>query len=193
MKLRETFAASNIAEDLRHIAGTEQKMTKSAYTKVTIGAVAVGVPAGVLAVFFPLEALLATLILLVAVLAAIPAYFLWKKHKQKTVSMDDYEIIEDTLSHKEEEVHKETYRSAYRRRAILRRTVTVTVYFLHFENGKSLQIPRLNFTWSEEQSMSDASLYNEAHRGDGFYLVVHKESGKIAAAYPKSRFVYQER
>ena len=70
---------------------------------------------------------------------------------------------------------------------------TVTIYRLHFENGKSLQIPRLNFTWSEEQSISDAALYNEAHRGDGFYLAVHKETGKIAMAYPKSRFVYQER
>ena len=69
---------------------------------------------------------------------------------------------------------------------------TVTIYRLHFENGKSLQIPRLNFTWSEEQSMSDASLYNEAHRGDGFYLAVHKETGKIAMAYPKNRFRYIE-
>lgn len=192
MRFKETFTKSNITEDLRHTVGTEQKMTKSTYTKVTIGAVAVGVPAGILAVFFPREALLVTLILLVAVLAAIPVGFLWKKHKQKTVSMDDYEIIEDTLSHKEEETHKETRPSRFRRGVAFRRTVTVTIYLLHFENSKSLQIPRLNFVWSEEQSMSDASLYSEAHRGDGFYLVVHKETGKLAAVYPKSRFLYRE-
>ena len=189
MRFKETFTKSDVTQDLRRLAGASKKTDKSTYTKITVCAVAVGIPAGILAVLFPWEAALALLGMTALLILAIPAYFLWKKHKQKTVSMDDYEVMEDTLSHKEEEEHKETRKP----QRYCRRTFTVVVYRLHFESGKSLQIPGNNFSWSEEQSMSDASLYNESHRGDGFYLVVHKESGKIAAVYPKSRFIYQER
>ena len=194
MRFKETFTKSDVTRDLRRLAGASKKTDKSTYTKITVCAVAVGIPAGILAVLFPWEAALALLGMTALLILAIPAYFLWKKHKQKTVSMDDYEVMEDTLSHKEEEEHKETRNATryHRRTVTVMRTVTVVVYRLHFESGKSLQIPGNNFSWSEEQSMSDASLYNESHRGDGFYLVVHKESGKIAAVYPKSRFIYQE-
>lgn len=189
MHLKETFTKFNIAEDLRHTVGTDQKMTKSAYTKITVCAVAVGLPAGILSVFYPVEALLCMMVLFVSLLAIVPAYYIWKQHKKKSVSMDDYKIVEGVLSHKEEETHKETRGRPHKH--FIQRTVTVTVYLLHFEDGRSLQLPGDNFVWSEEQSMSDAALYNEAHRGDGFYLVVHKETGKIAMAYPKERFLYR--
>ena len=191
MKLRETFTTSNIVEDLRLSAGSTEKMNKSTYTKITVCAVAVGLPAGILSVFYPVEALLCMMVLFVSLLAIVPAYYIWKQHKKKSVSMDDYKIVEGVLSHKEEETHKETRGRPHKH--FIQRTVTVTVYLLHFEDGRSLQLPGDNFVWSEEQSMSDAGLYNDVHRGDDFYLVVHKETGKIAAAYPKSRFVYQER
>ncbi len=190
MKFKETFTKSNIEEDLRLSAGSVEKMNKSTYTKITVCAVAVGLPAGILSVFYPAEALLCMLVLALPLLAIVPAYYFWKQHKKKAVSIDDYEIVEGVLSHKEEEVHKEV-RNPHRRRYI-HRTVTVTVYLLHFEDGRSLQIPGDNFVWSEEQSMSDAGLYNDVHRGDGFYLTVHKKTGKIAAVYPKNRFLYRE-
>lgn len=192
MRFKETFTKSDITEDLRQSAGNPKKMNKSTYVKVTACAVALGVPAGILAVFFPWEASLVLLGMSVLLILAVPVCYLWMHRKQKNVSIDDYEIVEDVLSHKEEETHKETRPSHFRRGLAFRRTVTVTIYLLHFESGKSLQIPGNNFVWSEEQSMSDASLYNEAHRGDGFYLAIHKETGKIAAVYPKSRFLYRD-
>jgi hypothetical protein len=192
MKLRETFDVDDIMQDLRRIAGGTKKTSKSTYIALTILSVAIAIPVGVLCIIFPEYAHYISLGVTFPAVLSVYVYRLVRKSRRNSVSPDDYDIIEDVLSHKDEETYRRPRHSRYSTHDLGEYLQTVTIYRLYFENGKSLQIPRLNFKWSKEMSMSDSALYNDVHRGDGFYLIIVTKTSEVVAAYPKKHFNYRE-
>ena len=67
----------------------------------------------------------------------------------------------------------------------------VRAYIMRFENGKSWNIPKDNYTWSGEHPMSDRTLYQSTHPRDLFLTVTKKDTGEIVMAYPTEYFEYK--
>ncbi len=136
--------------------------------------------------FRPLFGLYGLLILLFVACIAAAIELLLLRHKRNHVSMEDYTVITGVLSHKDDESYAETrgVRHMRHRRAVHN-------YNFHFENGESWRLPEDNYVWSERHRMSNAFLYENAHRGDDFIVVTEKGTGKIAMVYPAAFFEYQ--
>lgn len=109
--------------------------------------------------------------------------YFYQKNRTKNLSIDDYEIKNEVISH----IKEETY-TIRKRNAIDK---TMCVYIMYFENGKSWNIPKDNYLWSGECPMSDRTLYQTTHRGDIFWVVTKKDTCEIVVAYPTEYFEYK--
>ena len=109
-----------------------------------------------------------------------------QKNSVKNVTLNDYEITVETVSHVKEEIYSTDYSNP-----INRNLKQVHVFVMYFENGKVWNIPNDNYTWSHEYSMSDKTLCQLAHRGDTFTVVTNKATGSIIVAYPSEYFEYK--
>ena len=109
-----------------------------------------------------------------------------KKSNLKKISVDDYEITVEIVSHIKEEIYSTDYSNH-----ISRKLKEVRVYIMYFENGKSWNIPKDNYTWSGECPMSDRTLYQTTHLGDVFWVVTKKDTCAIVMAYPTEFFEYK--
>lgn len=70
-----------------------------------------------------------------------------------------------------------------------RRTTRDERFCLHFLQYGKYIIPKENYKWSSDFSMSDVGVYNYANNGDEFYLVLSKpNNGKILFAYNAKMF-----
>ena len=69
------------------------------------------------------------------------------------------------------------------------RTTRDERFCLNFLQYGKYTIPKENYKWSSDFSMSDSGVYNYANNGDEFYLVLSKPSnGKILFAYNTKMF-----
>ena len=132
------------------------------------------------------------LILLIG-LIFIAAYLiidhLRKRNKINNISIDDYEIKEEHVSHIKEEIYSTDHK--IHASSTVRNIHTAHVYIMYFENGKSWNIPKDNYTWSGEHPMSDRTLCQSTHPRDLFLTVTKKDTGEIVMAYPTEYFEYK--
>ncbi len=130
------------------------------------------------------------LLLLFALIGFFAFAILWSvfvklrtEYRVKHLSIEDYEITRETVSH----VRQEQYTVQKSRH----RSETVVNIIVHFENGKSWRVPLENYLWCEDRSVSDGGVKATTHRGDVMTVVTHKKSGKIITAYSHEFFEYQ--
>ncbi|MBP3332648.1 MAG: hypothetical protein J6M35_01230 [Clostridia bacterium] len=127
--------------------------------------------------------LIASLIFIIAYLAV--DHFR-RKNSIKNVSLDDYDLNVERVLNVIEEIY-----STDNRNRVSKKLKEVSVRIMYFENGKSWNIPKDNYTWSGEAPMSDKALYQLAHAGDEFIVVTKKDTGDVAVAYPSAYFEYK--
>ena len=102
----------------------------------------------------------------------------------KNVSVSDYEIKCDSVSHKSDETYRKRY-SQYNSR-------TINNYTICFTDSGEWRVPKQNYLWLGEYSKSDFSVFENTHRDDGYIVVVNKSTGKIAVAYSLNMFEYKD-
>ncbi len=188
-KKTELITSKQIEQDIVNSLNYHKKMTKAEYQKLTIPCIIIAALLFVsvyllpqLGIETPMKiALYVILAVFGACMITAVGQILLRRHRQKNVHMEDYEVTTEIVSHTEEESYNET--SGWCRE-------TVTNYTLYFESGKSWRIPEMNYKWSAELQMSNFSVYNSTNRGDTFIVVTEKRSGNIAMAYPTKSFQY---
>ncbi len=129
---------------------------------------------------------LVLLLSLVFIIIYLAIDYIRQKSSIKKVSFDDYEVNTEVVSHIKEEIYSTDYSTP-----INRKLKEVRVYIMYFENGKSWNVPKDNYTWSKECPMSDKALYQLTHRGDVFIVITRKDTGHIVVAYPSEHFEYK--
>ena len=122
----------------------------------------------------------------VAIMIYLAVGYLRKLYSIKNVSLDDYEIKEEDVSH----IKKEVYLTS-KRISKPKKVREVCVYIMHFQNGKTWNMPRDNYTWSGECPMSDRTIYELTQIGDIFLSVTKKDTGEVIMAYPTTFFEYK--
>ena len=185
-KKRQPLTKQNIEQDIKNSLKEPAQMSEAAYRKWTIPCILIVAALLIFDIFYPVFVLWSLLLILVIIVAFIAWDHLPLRYKRGRVCIDDYEIVDGTISHTAREEYK-VHRAARHRRHY----ITVINHTLHFECGESWRIPKENYAWSEELLMSDAFLFEQVHRGDAFILVRHTKTGKIAMAYPESLFEYK--
>lgn len=193
-KKTELLTSKQIEQDIINSLNYHKKMTKAEYQKLTIPCIIIAALLFVsvyllpqLGIETPMKiALYVILAVFGACVVTAVGQILLRRHRQKNVHMEDYEVTIETVSHTEEESYKQTSGTL-----VGRQGETVTNYTLYFEGGKSWRIPEMNYKWSAELQMSNFSVYNSTNRGDIFIVVSEKRSGNIAMVYPTKFFQYK--
>lgn len=183
MQPKETFTAKEIEQDIATGMKHPAEMPEGSYSKISIVAFFAALLLLVLTFVLPKFVLLFFLIIFLAIPLYALARFLWIKHKIKNINLDDYERSTAIISHVYEEDYVVQEHNHHRR--------TVHNYSITFENGQTFRLPKINYQWSRERSMSDFALYQATHRGDEFIVVTHRQTGEIAAVYPTAVFTYK--
>lgn len=111
-----------------------------------------------------------------------------KRNMIDNVSIDDYEIKEESVSYIKEELYSTDHKIHIS--PTVKNIHTAHVYIMYFESGKSWNIPKDNYTWSSEHPMSDRTIYQSTRPYDLFWTVTKKDTGEIVMAYPSERFKY---
>ncbi len=106
-----------------------------------------------------------------------------QKVRTKNVSISDYEIHTETVSH--------TIAESYLARVGRRHSERINNYTVCFENGKNWRIPIDNYLWSTERPMSAFAIYQSTHREDTLFVVTEKGTGVPVMAYPAAFFAYK--
>ncbi len=112
-----------------------------------------------------------------------------KKNKINNVSIDDYEIKGEPVSHINEEIYSTDHKIHVN--STVKKIHTAHVYIMYFENGKKWNIPKDNYMWSGEHPMSDRTIYQSTRPLDLFWTVTKKDTGEIVMAYPSEYFEYK--
>ena len=126
-------------------------------------------------------------------LAFIVAYLVvdyFRKQKSiANVSIENYEIKTECVSFVKEEIYRTDHKIHLS--PTIRKIHTAQVYILFFDNEKTWNIPKSNYSWSGECPMSDDFIYKNTNLGDIFWTVTEKRTGKIVVAYPTEYFEYK--
>lgn len=187
MTKREVFTLKEVEYDISYSLKNAPERSESSYKKLLIPCGVLGVLLAILSIFQPKIGLIGLLILAIVAIVSVIFELLFSKHRVKSVSIDDYEIDTAILSYAEEEHYKQI-----RAGVNIRHSRKINNYTLHFENGKSFRLPKDNYAWSKERSMSDFAIFHSSHRGDLFIVAVKKDSFEIAMAYPAEFFEYKK-
>lgn len=182
MARKHVLTPAEIEADLIHACKQPQAVSEADHKRWTIPAI---ILAAVMLVSMFVYPLLLVWILLGAIAFAIGDYLILRvriQRKAKKISISDYEIQTQTVSHTHTESFVVKARHSGQR---------ITNYSLHFENGSSWRIPNNNYAWSEERRMSDFAIYESTHRGDAMIVVTKKNTGEVAMAYPTAYFEYK--
>lgn len=159
-------------------------MPKKEYKKFSPLALVIAILLVVSLFIYPLLALWIIIAMLVFLLIA----FIYSRYRLKRsirdVSINDYTVTTDTVSHTEQEKYVNKNGRCGR---------VVCNYNLYFQNGKAWRIPKDNYLWSEERPMSDLAIFDSAHCGDTFVVVAEKDSGRIIVAYSTEFFKYEQK
>ena len=146
-------------------------------------AVVIAVLALILEFVYPKAVLWGLLAILISIIPCSLISRFQVKRRIKAISMDDYKIKTDIISHTESEHYKTEARRGRKR---------VDNYTLYFESGACWRIPPENYNWRERQRSSARGVHQNAHRGDVFTVVQKKNTGDIAVAYHTEFFTYKE-
>ena len=112
-----------------------------------------------------------------------------KRNRINKISIDDFVIKEEHVSHINEEIYSTDHKIHIS--STVRNIHTAHVYIMYFENGKSWSIPKDNYKWSRDNPMSDRTLYQSTLPRDLFWTVTKKDTGEIVMAYPTKYFEYK--
>ena len=181
---KEIVTKKHIETDIQNSLQEVQRITFAAYKKWTIPAVIIALALGVITIVSPKFGMWGLLGVLVFCIVMGIAEYLLLLRKRKNISMDDYEITSEPMSHKWNEV--------YSKRVARRRRKSINSFFMRFENDKIWIIPENNYEWTTEGGMSDYYIFQNSHREDTFIVVRSKQTGEIAMAYPAAYFEYKE-
>jgi hypothetical protein len=182
MAKKQNLTNANIESDIINILKHPSDMSREQFIKPYILVSILPILVLLLWCLFPSHYRLIGWIFVVSIAVGLTIYYIYKKYRIKNVSINNYDIKNEVVSY----IKEETYR--YRGR---RRWRTIRVNILYFENGKSWNIPRKNYVWSERCSMSDRELSEITHMGDVFTVVTEKDTGKIVVAYHTGFFEYK--
>lgn len=183
MPKKQILTNSDIENDIKNILKRPANLSNAEYRKsltpllVIDGLVIVGMLA------FQAHYKLVLLVAIIIIAAYLTVDRFRKKKSIKNVSIEDYEIKNEAISYIKEEVYISNHRSRINR--------YTSVYIMHFEDGKTYNIPKNNYVWSKECPMSDRTLYEMTHRGDIFTVVTKKDTGEIVMTYPTDYFEYK--
>lgn len=103
-------------------------------------------------------------------------------YRIKKVTFNDYEVKYDVLTYKSREL--------YKKRATRKLSTTIENHSLYFKDLGEWRVQKKNYLWNGEFWMSDYAVYDSAMEGESYLVVVHKRTGKVAAAYPTDKFEY---
>ncbi len=177
------LSGDDIIEDVKMNLKREPNMSKKQNKIYGILASVFGV---LLAVLGFINLKLSFFILIASIALIYIFYFIMqlaRRGKTKRITLSDFEITKQILSHKSSESFKvETGGSVSHRK-----TEQVDNYILYFEDGRSWQL----FDYNYSSYLSDYYVYTNCHRGDSFIVVSNKNTGKIVVAYHMDRFEYK--
>lgn len=182
---KQTITNKEIEADIINALKRPAYISQKSYLKSALPPLLIAACLLILSEFiYPPASLWILLVELVGLVGYMIFCYLHRSIRIKKVTINDYDITTDILSHKTEEHYQI-------RNSKLRHTKTINNYSLHFESGKTWRISKDNHFWSKECPMSDAFIHENAHRGDTFILVVKRDTGKIAMAYSTELFEYK--
>ncbi len=131
--------------------------------------------------FYPTATLWLILALFVFLIVhAVIKHFL-TKYRIKRVSINDYQIQTDVVSH----IFNEEY---YVRGSKYSRGYWVRNYDIVFESGRTWHIPKEAYLWNDRHRSQALGFFNSAHRGDTFMVVVKKRYGRHRHGLPHGDF-----
>ena len=185
MVKKQIITNREIEQDIATALKNPQDMSKSSYKKMTFPIVLVAISMVVMGFVYPLGVLWILLGIVAALIGAKIYQICRLNYLIKNISIDDYDIVTDTVSH----IYKESYHIKSANQNHMGRDVDNFV--IYFESRKKWKIPKENYLWSVERPMSDFSIYNSTHREDAYITVVKKSNGKIAVAYKCEFFEYK--
>lgn len=185
MAKKQIFTDAEIEKDIICALKNPQGESKKSYNRRSIPIAVSACIAGVVSIFYPLVLLWLLVAALVYGVGEIIFRSVRLKNQIKNVKISDYELSTETVSY----AHEESYMVTKGRRhkeMVYNRT-------LYFEGGKLWRIPKENYLWSEDRSMSDLPVYVSARRGDVFTAVTKKDTGEIVMAYHNDFFEYKKK
>ncbi len=190
MTKKQVLTNADIEKDIINALRQSKKVPKI-YNKKTEVILSIVIVIGlVLMILYPYLLIGGALALVMFVILRPILMTILLNHRAKKVSIDDYEIRNEILSHKN--IKKIHIRLRGKGASRIPVSTTISIYILNFENGKSWYIPRdCNYAWSVEHSRSDLAIYQESHREDSFIVVTKKDTGKIVMAYHTKLFEYR--
>lgn len=180
-KNREMLTRERIRSDIVNRLYEESEMTKSEWNITRVISFIVAITFCVVCFFVPHVVVLLFLLAFAVVIISMFVGGAVRRHRARQISMDDYDITTDVVSHTELERY-------YQR---IKRGGTVFIFNVHFESGRSWQANNVNYDWSEKHRILNFNLYENVHRGDVFVVVVNRKNGKIAMAYSEEWFEYK--
>ncbi len=188
MVRKQTLTNDNILSDikniLRHPANLSHDEHRKSLIPMTIFTV---VLLGAMFIFQDYyKHILAISLVFIAAYLAID--YLSKRTSAEKVSLDGYEIKKEVVSY----VNEEVYITDHSVSRIREKMSEIRVFIVYFESGKKWNIPKENYAWSAECSMSDRAIYQITSRGNLFWTVTRKDTGEVVMAYPSEYFEYKK-
>lgn len=184
MPKREILTRTEIEKDI--ISGLKQPKDSSqaSHEKETVVGIILAVLLVVIEFFYHLFVLWFLLALVAFLIFGAIFLRIRLQYRIKKVSIDDYQILTDTVSY----VFDEKYHIRGSKYSSGR---WVHNHDIVFESGRKWSVPKQNYPWSDRQCASDSSVFATAHRGDAFITVIKKDTDAIAVAYHTEHFEYK--
>lgn len=179
---KEILTNKEIEKDIITALKNPPRESEASYKKWTVPAIIIALILFIIEFIYPIFILWFLGVLIIFFTIAVTVHYIRLKRKIKRISINDYDITNDTVRCIDEEHYiKKSYR--YRSEAIHN-------YIISFESGKTWRIPKDNYSWSERR-MSDFAIYHSTHRGDTMITVIKKEKSEVVMAYHPDFFEYK--
>jgi hypothetical protein len=189
MPRKQTLTNDNILSDVKNILKHPATLSHAEHKKANIPLLAFSTVMLIALVVFQKYYKWILILGLIFIVAYLVVDSFCKKNKINNISIDDYEIKKESVSHINEEIYSTDHKIHFS--PTVKKIHTAHVYIMYFENGKSWNIPKDNYTWSKENPLSDHTIYRSTRSGDRFWTVTKKDTGEIVMAYPSEYFQYK--
>ncbi len=189
MTRKQTLTNDNILTDVKNILRHPATLSHAEHKKANFPLLIFSAALLVALVIFQNYYKWVLILGVIFIVAYLVVDYFRKKNRVNTVSIDDYEIKKESVSHLNEEIYSTDHKIHFS--STIRKIHTAHVYIMYFENGKSWNVPKDNYMWSGEHPMSDHTIYQSTHPYDQFWTVTKKDTGEIIMAYPAEYFEYK--
>jgi hypothetical protein len=189
MPRKQTLTNDNILSDVKNILKHPATLSHAEHKKANIPLLAFSTVMLIALVVFQKYYKWILILGLIFIVAYLVVDSFRKKNKINNISIDDYEIKKESVSHINEEIYSTDHKIHFS--STIKKIHTAHVYIVYFENGKSWNIPKDNYMWSGEHPMSDHTIYQSTRACDQFWTVTKKDTGEIVMAYPAEYFEYK--